>query len=127
MRHPSFHYHPDLHRQSFLPQRVQPGLSGQRLQPRGYIKAPSSVAIFGYVGVLSAEVCAGNAGPRPDPRTLALQPCHKAITLRQDRGWHSRVAAATPIPSLASRMRDVEGREGGGARHVDQAPALPRR
>lgn len=28
MRHPSFHHHPDLERQSFLLQRVQPGLSG---------------------------------------------------------------------------------------------------
>lgn len=28
MRHPSFHHHPDLDRQSFLLQRVQPGLSG---------------------------------------------------------------------------------------------------
>jgi VIT1/CCC1 family predicted Fe2+/Mn2+ transporter len=28
MKHPSFHYHPDLDSQSFLLQRVQPGLSG---------------------------------------------------------------------------------------------------
>jgi len=28
MRHPSFHHHPELDRQSFLLQRVQPGLSG---------------------------------------------------------------------------------------------------
>src|SRR5579864_1621115 len=28
MRHPSFHHHPDLDSQSFLLQRVQPGLSG---------------------------------------------------------------------------------------------------
>src|SRR3954453_8304698 len=28
MKHPSFHHHPDLDRQSFLLQRVQPGLSG---------------------------------------------------------------------------------------------------
>src|SRR5260370_21248889 len=28
MKHPSFHQHPDLDRQSFLLQRVQPGLSG---------------------------------------------------------------------------------------------------
>jgi erythrin-vacuolar iron transport family protein len=28
MKHPSFHYHPDLDRQSFLLQRVQPALSG---------------------------------------------------------------------------------------------------
>ncbi len=28
MKHPSFHRHPDLDSQSFLLQRVQPGLSG---------------------------------------------------------------------------------------------------
>src|SRR6476620_11633723 len=30
MKHPSFHHHPDLDSQSFLLQRVQPGLSGLR-------------------------------------------------------------------------------------------------
>ncbi len=28
MKHPSFHHHPDRYSQSFLLQRVQPGLSG---------------------------------------------------------------------------------------------------
>jgi hypothetical protein len=47
-----------------------------RLQPRGSIKAPS----------------------------LRCNRATRAITLQQHRGWHSRVAAATPIPSLAPRM-----------------------
>jgi hypothetical protein len=110
----------------------------RRLQPRGSIKAPSSVAIFGYVGVLSAEV----AREMPDldqiRGPLALQPCyerdHTATASRmaqpgrrsalrvfsvglRDRGAAARRSTMCPHPAglsdasfLRSPRRDLSGR-----------------
>src|SRR5260370_5951104 len=86
MKHPSFHQHPDLDHQSFLLQRVQPGLSGlmdgslSTLAPIFAVVLathhPLTAFYTGLATALGAGVSMAAEGTERVERALALERPH---------------------------------------------------